>query len=153
MLIIDEAQESRTEVLSEIRLLTSYMLDSQLLLLVVLAGDQRMVERLTTPDLLPLASRIRTRAALIQQSPEDLRVLLEHLLVEAGASRILTDEAKVLLASHANGNVRVMMNMGAELLEALAEQNAEVIDERLFFEHFTNLTRERDQEIVRRRAR
>ncbi len=153
VLIIDEAQETRVDVLSEIRLLASYMLDSKLLLLVVLAGDQRLVERLTTPDLLPLASRIRVRLALVQQSPEEMRALLVHLLDEASASRLFADEVKTLLASHAGGNLRAMMNMGAELLEAAMAQEVARIDERFFFAHFTNLSQGRDADVVRRRSR
>ncbi len=152
-LIIDEAQETRVDVLSEIRLLASYMLDSKLLLLVVLAGDQRLVERLTTPDLLPFASRIRVRLALVQQSPDEMRALLEHLLDEAGASRLFSDEVKTLLASHAGGNLRAMMNMGAELLEAALAQKAAKLDEQLFFAHFTNLSQQRQADVVRRRSR
>jgi type II secretory pathway predicted ATPase ExeA len=153
VLIIDEAQETRVDVLSEIRLLASYMLDSQLLLLVVLAGDQRLVERLTTPDLLPLASRIRVRIALVQQTPEEMRALLEHLLDESGASRLFADEVKSLLGSHAGGNLRAMMNMGAELLEAALAQEVARIDERFFFAHFTSLSQTRDADVVRRRSR
>lgn len=152
-LVIDEAQETRADVLSEIRLLASYMLDSKLLLLVVLAGDQRLVERLTTPDLLPLASRIRVRLALVQQSPDEMHSLLQHLLDEAGASRLFVDEVKTLLATHAGGNLRAMMNMGAELLEAALAQEISKIDERFFFAHFANLSQGRDADVVRRRAR
>jgi general secretion pathway protein A len=153
VLIIDEAQEARVDVLSEIRLLASYMLDSQLLLVVLFAGDQRLLERLTTPDLLPLASRIRVRAALLQQSPDELRAALEHLLDEAGTPRLFAEEVKTLLTSHSTGNLRAMMNMGAELLDAAVERDVARIDERFFFEHFTNLSKEREADVVRRRAR
>ena len=41
VLIVDEAQEMKTEVLNELRLLCSSQLDSQRLLTVVLGGDAR----------------------------------------------------------------------------------------------------------------
>jgi len=61
LLLIDEAQEMNTPVLCELRLLTSADLDSRAILTVVLAGDGRLSGKLESPDLLPLASRIRTR--------------------------------------------------------------------------------------------
>jgi type II secretory pathway predicted ATPase ExeA len=61
VLLVDEAQEMSVEVLSELRLLSSADFDAKSLLTVVLAGDGRLLERLRHPDLVPLASRIRTR--------------------------------------------------------------------------------------------
>ena len=46
VLLIDEAQETVTTVLSELRLLTSSQFDSKILLTVVLAGDSRLTDRL-----------------------------------------------------------------------------------------------------------
>jgi hypothetical protein len=56
VLIADEAQEMQLAVLNELRLLSSARLDSHLLLTVVLAGDQRLIERFRAEDLLPLGS-------------------------------------------------------------------------------------------------
>ena len=58
---IDEAQEMAPEVLSELRLLSSANFHATSLLTMVLSGDDRRVELLRHPDLLPLATRIRTR--------------------------------------------------------------------------------------------
>jgi general secretion pathway protein A len=46
VLIIDEAQETLTTVFNEVRVMASKELDSRQLLCVVLAGDQRLPERL-----------------------------------------------------------------------------------------------------------
>jgi len=61
VLIVDEAQEMLSTVLSELRLLCSTRLDSHILLTVVLAGDGRLAER-CVDEFLPLASRIRVRS-------------------------------------------------------------------------------------------
>jgi general secretion pathway protein A len=61
VLIVDEAQEMLSTVLSELRLLCSTRLDSHILLTVVLAGDGRLIERLRSDEFLPLASRMRVR--------------------------------------------------------------------------------------------
>jgi hypothetical protein len=71
VLIIDEAQEMVPKVLAELRLLASARLDSHILLTVVLAGDDRFVERLRADELLPLSSRVRVR--LISSNVPPLR--------------------------------------------------------------------------------
>ena len=133
-LVVDEAQEMRAEVLSEIRLLSSYMLDSRLLLLVILAGDTRLAERLRTPELLALGTRIRVRLALEPLEPEELREVLAHAVGEAGGAHLMSEELADVLAGHAAGNLRAMMNMGAELLEAGVRKEVDKLDERLFLE-------------------
>src|SRR5258707_3663136 len=50
VLIVDEAQEMLSTVLSELRLLCSTRLDSHILLTVVLAGDGRLLERLRSDE-------------------------------------------------------------------------------------------------------
>ena len=51
VLIIDEAQEMNSLVLSELRLLASADLDSRSILTIILAGDQRLAARLEEPGL------------------------------------------------------------------------------------------------------
>jgi len=46
----------------------------------------------------------------------------------------MTNELKMAISDHANGNYRVMMNMGDELLAAAAERGDSVLDEKLFLE-------------------
>jgi general secretion pathway protein A len=52
VLIVDEAQEVVVPVLAELRLLSSARLHSHLLLTVVLGGDQRLLERFRSEELL-----------------------------------------------------------------------------------------------------
>ena len=49
VLIIDEAQEMKSAILSELRLLSSADLDSRCILTIILAGDQRLASRLEDP--------------------------------------------------------------------------------------------------------
>ncbi len=76
----------RPPVLNELRLLCSARLDSHLLLTVVLAGDQRLIERLRAEVLLPLGSRMRVRLTLERNTPEELQECLRHVLQKAGAT-------------------------------------------------------------------
>jgi len=151
-LIVDEAQEMRAEVLNEIRLLSSHMLDSRLLLLVILAGDSRLIERLRAPDLVALSTRIRVRLSLGALDPEELQRVLEHAAREAGATHLLSEDLAGVLTGHAGGNLRAMMNMGCELLEAGVRKDAEKLDEKLFFELYGELEGSQSSR-GRRRAR
>ena len=137
VLIVDEAQEVLVPVLAELRLLSSARLDSHLLLTVVLGGDQRLLERFRSEELLPLGSRIRVRLTLERAAPEELRECLQHALAKAGAPKLMTPELLGTLCDHAQGNLRALMNMAGELLDLAAQREARSIDEQLFFEAFT----------------
>jgi type II secretory pathway predicted ATPase ExeA len=137
VLIVDEAQEMIIPVLAELRLLCSARLDSHLLLTVVLAGDARLLERFRCDELLPLGSRMRVRLALERNTPEELQEALRHSLHKAGAPKLMTPELIALLADHAQGNHRALMNMASELLAIAAQREARHMDEQLFLETYT----------------
>ena len=136
VLIIDEAQEALTTVLSELRILASKDFDSKQLLCVVFAGDARLPERLRTAELLPLGSRIRSRLVLDYASRDELLACLDHLLEVAGNPSLMTTELKTTLADHAAGNYRVMMNLADELLTVAADRDLPRLDEKLFLDVF-----------------
>jgi general secretion pathway protein A len=137
VLIIDEAQESNSLVLSELRLLASADLDSRSILTIILAGDQRLAARLEEPDLLPIASRVRSRLRLEVLPPKALQECISHLLKAAGNSKLLSPSLIQTLCEHATGNLRLLMNMANDLLVAASRQEREVLDEKLFFEVFS----------------
>ena len=137
VLIVDEAQETLTSVFSELRTLASKELDSKQLLCVVFAGDARLPERLRTPDLLPLGSRIRRRLTFDYASRDELLACLDHVLRAAGNTSLMTSELRVTLADHAAGNFRVLMNLADELLSIAVERELPRLDEKLFLEVFS----------------
>ena len=136
VLIIDEAQEALTTVLSELRILASKDFDSKQLLCVVFAGDARLPERLRTAELLPLGSRIRRRLVFDYASRDELLACLDHLLETAGNPSLMTTELKATLADHAAGNYRIMMNLADELLTVAADRDLPRLDEKLFLDVF-----------------
>jgi len=136
VVIIDEAQEMNTAVLSELRLLSSTNLDSRCILTVVLAGDSRLTDRLHHADLLPIASRIRTRLRTESATSQQLLDCLTHLLDKAGNLNLMTPQVQTTLCEHAAGNLRLLMNMANELLAEAVHRQVEQIDEKLFFETF-----------------
>lgn len=136
VLVVDEAQEMRPAVLSELRLLASAQLDSHSLLTVVLAGDGRLLEHFKSAELLPLGSRIRVRLALEALSAPELVEVLRHALTEAGNPNLMTAELTTTLAEHALGNLRVLMTLAGELLDVAVQRKAARLDEKLYFEVF-----------------
>jgi len=136
VLIIDEAQEMNPLVLAELRILASADLDSRSILTIILAGDQRLAVRFEEPDLLPIASRIRSRLRLEALPPKQLQECLNHLLKAAGNPKLFSPSLIQTLCEHAAGNLRLLMNLANDLLVAACQQEREVIDEKLYFEVF-----------------
>ncbi len=134
VLVLDEAQEVINSVFCELRVLASKDLDSRQLLCVILAGDQRLPERLRSPELLPLGSRIRRRLVLEAASSDELLACLEHLLETAGNSALMTEELKATLVDHAVGNHRILMNLCDELLAVAADRGLPKLDEKLYLD-------------------
>ena len=136
VLLIDEAQEMSVAVLSELRLLTSARFDSQPLLCVVMAGDQRLLEALRREALVPLGSRIRTRLATEHASRDELLACLEHLLSHAGNASLMTADLRHTLCDHAAGNYRILTTLAAELLTAAAQHELPQLDQKLYLQVF-----------------
>lgn len=134
ILLVDEAQEMKDEVFGELRLLASADLDSRSILTVILCGDLRLESRLETSDLLPIASRIRSRLRLEALSAKELQECLNHLCAAAGNPSLMTPSLICTLCEHAAGNLRLLMNMSNDLLHNACRQERERIDEDLFFE-------------------
>ncbi len=137
VLLIDEAQEMTTQVLSELRLLASARFDSQSLLCIIMAGDARLNEKLRREELIPLGSRIRTRLATEFASRDDLLACLNHLMAGAGNASMMTVQLRHTLCDHAAGNYRILTTLAAELLAAAAQRDLPVLDEKLYLEVFT----------------
>jgi general secretion pathway protein A len=87
--------------------------------------------------LLPLGSRIGPRLLLEPLSPEQLQDYLYFAIETAGNSQLMTDELILTLSGHAANNLRLLNQMGAELLAAAAQQNLPRLDESLFFNLFS----------------
>ena len=135
LLLIDEAQEMHTAILSEVRLLSSIRFDSQVVLAVVLAGDLRLVDKFRSPELVSLGSRIRARLTLESYTSEQLLLLLTESLKRAGAPQLFSKELQNTLVEHAVGNPRVMNTLANEILLLGAKQELVApLDEKLFFE-------------------
>jgi len=141
VLLIDEAQEMYTDVLSELRLLSSADFDSRSVLTVVLAGDTRLPEKFREPDLLPLGSRMRARLVHEYASREELLASLGQRLAQAGNSGLMTEELMDTLVDHAAGNYRALFTMASDLLDSAAQREIKRLDEKLFLDVYTPTAR------------
>jgi type II secretory pathway predicted ATPase ExeA len=134
VLLVDEAQEMSPLLLAELRLLGSTKLDTCTIVTVVLCGDRRLEEKLRTPDLLPIASRIRSRLVLDAEPPDVLGTMLRHLLATSGNAALMTEELQRTVCEHAAGNRRVLMHLCNELLVLGVAKNAKRLDESLYLD-------------------
>jgi len=129
VLLVDEAQELSDVVLGELRLLAGERLDAGWLVTVVLAGDDRLLERLQGAALAPLASRVRVRMRLQEQDPQALATVVARLLEVAGNPAAFTDAVITTLAEQSAGNLRTLMHLADQALTAALEAQASCVDE------------------------
>ena len=138
VLLVDEAQEMLPSVLAELRILASTDFDSRAILTVVLCGDQRLAHHLRRDELLPVASRLRTRLPLDYLQPKELLDWLRHVLEQAGQPQLMNPEVMTTLTEHAAGNLRVLATMANELLAMAARRESSQIDQKLYLEVFAS---------------
>jgi len=143
VLLIDEAQEANEDVLNELRLLSSIDLDSYNVLAVVLAGDNRLPEKLRQTNLLPLESRIRIRYHLDKRPQSELIQILSEVIKQAGSPELMTPVLIQALAEHSMGNLRAMMFMANDLLATAAETGHRQLDENLFFDVYRGVAKKK----------
>ena len=138
VLLIDEAQEMATICMNELRLLGSDHFDSRCLLTTIICGDSRLPGRFRQSDLVSLGSRIRLRNVIEPFHRHESMDYLEHSLKQAGADHLMSASLKEALVEHSGGNLRVLSNMGAELLAKAAQEELPQMDEKLFLSTFAS---------------
>ena len=136
VLLIDEAQEMTPDVLNELRILSSADFDATSLLTIVMAGDDRLLDLLRQPDLVPLSTRIRTRLRTESATRDELLELLRHALARAGNATLMTEPLIEALVDHSAGNYRLLMTMAAELLAYGSAHEVSQLDEKFYLELF-----------------
>lgn len=152
VILIDEAQEMPSMVLSEIRLLSSIAFDSKAILTVILAGDLRLPERLRATELAPLESRLRTRLRLEPASSIELVTMLETRCDAAGNGGLMTKELAATLAERSLGNARALLNVADELLMVAASRDLRCLDEKLYLELYPTPDSRQQRKSALRRA-
>jgi type II secretory pathway predicted ATPase ExeA len=93
VLVIDEAQNLRNDVLEDLRLLTNYAMDSENRLAMLLIGQAELRRRLSLSVHEALSQRITVRHHLGGLGRDDLQPYLTHLLRLAGTELTLFEPA------------------------------------------------------------
>jgi general secretion pathway protein A len=95
VLVVDEAQHLRNDVLEDLRLLTNYAMDAERRLCLVLVGLTELRRRLTMAVHESLAQRIVVRYHLGGLTHQELPAYLTHRLKIAGCSLPLFEPAAI----------------------------------------------------------
>ncbi len=131
ILIVDEAQNLRVEVLEQVRLLTNLETTKQKLLQIILIGQPELRDNLARRDMRQLAQRITGRYHLEPLSRDETAAYIDHRLKVAGAvGQIFVPAAKRELYS-LSGGVPRMINVIADraLLGAYTADQPQVTPE------------------------
>jgi len=131
ILIVDEAQNLRVDVLEQVRLLTNLETTKQKLLQIILIGQPELRELLSRNDMRQLAQRITGRYHLEPLNRDETVAYIEHRLKVAGAvGEIFADKAKRELYRLSDGIPR-MINVIADraLLGAFTRETQQVTPE------------------------
>lgn len=95
LLIIDEAQHLRAEVLEQLRLLTNLETNTKKLLQVILIGQPELQALLKRQELRQLAQRITARYHLLPLSQAQVSAYINHRLQVAGCQQALFTKTAV----------------------------------------------------------
>jgi len=129
VLLFDDAHELKLEVLSLLKALTNYEMDSRLVVSVILVGQPQLRRILRRVELEDVAGRLGVRASLGNLSREAAARYVEHRITVAGGRRIPFEPTALEgLFEIAGGNLRALDNLALRSLELAFEDGAEVVD-------------------------
>ena len=118
VLVIDEAQILSFEALEQARLFSNYMEGDVPLLQVVLVGQDQLIKKILSPQLVQLHQRIVVTAKLEQLAESDVQNYFLHALTIAGwtGTPSFADEVFPILAKASQGNPRWINQIGSRLM-------------------------------------
>jgi len=115
VLILDEAQGLRFELLEEIRLLLNMETPSKKLLQIVLVGQPELEQKLLRPEMRQIRQRITTRCKTSSLTCEETHRYIEERLQIAGATdRIIFDSDAMDAAYRYSGGIPRVLNLICE---------------------------------------
>jgi len=124
ILIVDEAQNIKADMLEELRMLSNINADKDQVLQVILAGQPALRDTLRKPELMQFAQRIAVDYYLESLCKEETAAYIHHRLKVAGADKqIFTDEACEAIYRYSNGTPRLInLLCDTALVYGFAEQ-------------------------------
>lgn len=132
ILLIDEAQHLRPEVLEQLRLLTNLETHTKKLLQVILIGQPELQQLLDRQDLRQLAQRITARYHLLPLTLDEVNNYISHRLQIAGCNQTLFTAKAVKQVHKLSNGVPRLINLLCDraLLGAYAQQKT-MVDHKL----------------------
>ena len=128
ILIVDEAQNLRVDVLEQVRLLTNLETAKQKLLQIILIGQEELRDLLSRNDMRQLAQRITGRYHLEPLTREETTAYIDHRLRVAGAvGEIFGTAAKRELFRLSHGVPRVINVIADRSLLGAFTQESRVV--------------------------
>ena len=111
VLIVEEAQNLRPEVLEQIRLLTNLETNERKLLQIIMIGQPELNELLSRPELRQLKQRITARYHLGPLTKQELSAYVLHRLSVAGVDRKLFPPGTIDRLFQLSGGIPRMINL------------------------------------------
>lgn len=128
VLIVDEAQNLRSDVLEDLRLLTNYNMDSENRLTLLLMGQAELRRRLGMAVHEPLNQRIVVRHHVTPLEPDEVDPYLHHLLRLAGTELTLFEpQAVAAIFQATNGLARKINRLAHHALNAATLDKAKIV--------------------------
>lgn len=135
VLLLDDVQDMSTTVLTTLRILTNFDMDSRLVLSLVLAGDNQLRHMLESPSLEPIRRRMAHIATLRLLSRVETRDYIQHRLRIAGAPTFPFDTQAVdAVFEVSRGNLRAIDQLARKSLELAAQKAIATVDPSLVAE-------------------
>lgn len=129
VLFIDESHDMRPEVLSMIRLLMNFEMDSKLVVSLVLTGQPPLRSVLQRDPMTDVARRLALCITLRPLSREETARYVEHRITIAGGTSIPFDPGAIeALYEIGRGNMRAIDLLALKSLETAWETGAKVAD-------------------------
>jgi len=128
VLIIDEANLLRLEVLAQIQTLAQFDHDSKPLLPIILSGQNNLLDKLMYHTSRPIASRVVARSHLEGLDHTQMGNYLKHHLEIAGVkNQLFADEAILAIHQGSGGLLRRANNLARGALIAASKEQGKIV--------------------------
>ena len=129
VLLVDEAQDLRPDVLNMLAVVTNFDMDSRLVLSVVLAGQPPLATMLRRSEYEGVARRISHYSTLRTFSRDETQVYITHRCSVAGAVTVPFDPGAIdAIYEIGRGNLRATDRLALKALEVADKRQVSVVD-------------------------
>jgi len=130
VILLDDCHEMRPTVLSIVRLLTNFEMDSRLVVSFVLCGQPPLRTMLQREDLEDVARRISHYSEIRLLSRAETKKYMEHRCNVAGAKKFPFDDGAVEATYEiTRGNMRAIDAVALKALEIASDAKADTVDQ------------------------